>query len=180
MNGRPRILPGCRCGPESCEPGYRWQSCWGRPHARGAGVSGRPTGCMTTSWSGPCPRRHRPPGAVRSELPAVGRADQGLDFRVQDNPATRLAAVELAPRGDCAAQPPPPTDAQAYLSVACGERLRPEWPPRSGMPERDCDPTGESYRVGRNRPVKRATGCLVESVDEGSADTISLTTRKMP
>ena len=87
---------------------------------------------------------------------ALERVCERLDFRVQDDPATRLAAkkiVELAPRGDCAAHPPPPTDARAYLSVACGERLRPEWPPRSGMPERDCDPTGQSYRIGRNRPA---------------------------
>jgi hypothetical protein len=66
------------------------------------------------------------PSAAPSGWPlALERVCERLDFRVQDNPATRLAAVELAPRGDCAAQPPPPTDAHAYLSVACGSDFAP-------------------------------------------------------
>ena len=62
--------------------GYRWQSCWRRLHARGAGASGRPAECTTRSWSKPCPRRRRPPGgpitASRNQASRFGPAASAL------------------------------------------------------------------------------------------------------
>ena len=68
-----------------------------RQRCRRLGAASR---MQTRSWSGPCPRRHRPPSAVRSGLPAVGRADWGWrvigTLELPVDPADQVAVGNVA------------------------------------------------------------------------------------
>ena len=73
---------------------------WPRPRPRSHGHAVPPAGCRTGSWSGPCQRPRRPPGAARSRLPHPGRAGRGWlgrrHLELPVDPADQVAIGNVA------------------------------------------------------------------------------------